>query len=137
MSEMEQQAWFDERRASVEAYLKDQGLQHGGVGLGPAWEVAPYVSVWAIQSRKTPGKVGWWAISGDLPSDYCSGGAECNHPRLAVKHIAETWKHAVSDHKLGDVTLGAIGIPAELKPMLASRAQTLLEWADDAGLWPD
>ncbi len=137
MTEAEEDAWFDEQRARVENYLKDQGCEHGGVGLGPAWEVTPYVSVWAIQSLKTPGKVGWWAISGDLPADYCSGGAECNHPRLAVKHIAETWRQAVADCKPGDATLGSMGIPAEFAELLASRAQMLLEWVDDPGLWPD
>jgi hypothetical protein len=65
-----EEKWCAECRRQVRRYLAGESVQHGRIGSWPAWHVAPYVSVWAIESRARPGCVGWWAICGDVPTDY-------------------------------------------------------------------
>jgi Domain of unknown function (DUF4826) len=83
-----EEQWCAERRAEVTAYLQRERVDHGRVGEWPAWHVAPYVSIWAIESKQRPGWVGWWAICGDLPTDYVSA-ETIKEPRDAVRSIAE------------------------------------------------
>ena len=132
--------WCAERREEVAAYLQREGLTHGQIGADPAWHVAPYVSVWAIESLAAPGKVGWWAISGDLPNDYVSGDS-AKDPREAVRAIALLWQEAADcmsrDEAHPTLRIGSGQRDQELAPLLASRAEMLLEWVDDAELWED
>jgi hypothetical protein len=65
----EDAAWADEQRGVVEAYLRGQGCDHAGVALEPRWFVRPHLALWAVRSRANPDLVGWWAISGDVPTD--------------------------------------------------------------------
>jgi len=134
--EAEEEAWCRSVRPKVIDYLASQKVTHGQVGNLPAWHLAPYVSLWAIESAKSPGWVGWWVIYGNLPTDYCSAD-ECRHPRLALRRLAESWKQALSETMPGAPTIGALGIPSAFAPLLASRAETLLGFAGDDGLWPD
>jgi len=134
--EAKEEAWFLSLRPRVVEYIGRQNIVHGRVGDIPAWHVAPYVSVWAIESAKSPENVGWWVIYGDLPTDYCAA-RECRHPRLAIRRFAETWKQALAETQAGAPTIGSIGIPADFAPLLAARADLLLSCADDDGLWPD
>jgi hypothetical protein len=83
--------WCDECHRTVAEYLAKQSVVHGEVGSWPAWHVAPYVSIWAIESLLAPGHVGWWAICGDLPTDYLSA-ATIKHPRKALLAFADLWK---------------------------------------------
>jgi hypothetical protein len=136
MTETDEEAWCAERRATVAEYLSDQGIVHGEIGEWPAWRAEPYVSVWAVESICSPGWVGWWAISGDLPTDYCSA-HDCRHPRLAVKKFAEQWRSAVEAIKPGDATLGDTSLPISLAPLLAKRADLLLQFVADNSLWPE
>jgi hypothetical protein len=95
--------WCDTRRADVEAYLKDAGVAHGRIGGWPAWHLAPYVSIWAIESLARPEWIGWWVITGDLPTDYISSAdiEPPQHPRKAVKAIAGRWLRMVDAWKNG------------------------------------
>jgi hypothetical protein len=82
--------WRSGQRVLIENYLLSQGVEHGRIGDRPAWDVAPYVSIWAIESLARPAWIGWWVISGDLPTDYISS-ADLDppqHPRKAVHAIA-------------------------------------------------
>jgi hypothetical protein len=132
--------WYVDRRNEVEECLSREGVAHGQVGEAPAWSVAPYVSIWAVESLENPGRVGWWAISGDLPNDYVSAkGINC--PRDAMRAIATLWREA-SEHMLrGEkhptFSIGVGDSDEELAPLLASRAKTLLGWADDPEVWED
>ena len=108
----------------------------GEVGEWPAWHIAPYVSVWAIESVIAPGSVGWWALCGDLPTDYCSA-TDCPSPRDAIAKIARTWQEAVAGTLPGDAMLKGLGLDASLAPMLTSRANLLLDWESDPAIWAD
>jgi hypothetical protein len=61
--------WCLSCRETVSDYLAQEGLQHGAVGEWPAWHVAPYVSIWAVESLLVKGQAGW--LVGDLrgPAD--------------------------------------------------------------------
>jgi hypothetical protein len=132
--------WCAERREEVAAYLQREGVVHGHIGAAPAWHVAPYVSVWAIESLATAGAVGWWAVSGDLPNDYVSA-SHAKTPREAVGAIALLWKEAAQYMSRGEphptFRIGSGLQDAELAPMLESRAETLLEWVKDPEVWEE
>ncbi|WP_457422632.1 DUF4826 family protein [Roseateles sp. P5_E7] len=132
--------WCAERREEIAAYLQREGLTHGQIGADPAWHVAPYVSVWAIESLIAPGAVGWWAISGDLPNDYVSAEGAKN-PREAVRSIALLWQETADYMSRGEahpsLRIGSGQQDHELAPLLASRAKLLLDWASDTELWED
>ena len=132
--------WFAECRVEVAEYLKHEGVTHGKIGEKPAWSVAPYVSIWAIESHKSPGSVGWWAISGDLPNDYVSG-SSAGTPQEAMRAIASLWKEKSQYMARGErhptFVIGTGENDEELASMLSSRAEMLLEWANDQEVWEE
>ncbi|WP_083850757.1 DUF4826 family protein [Novosphingobium sp. Rr 2-17] len=103
--------------------------------MGLRW---PYVAVWAIESVINPGCVGWWAVSGDLPTDYTGCGPE-RHPREGLRDIAARWQDAAekwSENKsVEGWSIGTAEDRATLAPLLASRAKMLLSFAADDDLW--
>lgn len=132
-TEAQDAAWCAEERLRLLDYL-DAGASHGGVGERPAWHVGPVVAVWAVGSLKAPGRTGWWAISGDLPCDFCTA-EEDDQPRDGLRRIVQGWRDAVAATKPGDETIHGLGLPADLAPLLRSRAEHLLEWVEDDSLW--
>lgn len=138
-----EEKWCEEQKAIVTDYLHSQGLVHGRVGDWPAWHVAPYVSIWAVESFKKPGWIGWWAICGDLPTDYISSSEiePPQHPRKAIKSIAERWLRYADEYEKGkkpaDFFIGKQESFEELLPLLFKRACLLIEWAEDDSLWSD
>jgi hypothetical protein len=82
-----EERWCEQQRVAVNEYLQSQGVKHGRVGDWPAWHVAPYVSIWAIESVNRPEWIGWWVICGDLPTDYISASdIELRIPVKAASH---------------------------------------------------
>ena len=132
----DEEAWCAERRNDVVQYVRGQGLAHGAVGEVPAWFTAPHISIWAIESVKAPGSVGWWAVSGDVPTDYCSA-HDCPHPRLAMKRFAEEWQSAIEQTRPDGATIGETGLPVSLLPLLKARADLFLKFSADDELWAD
>jgi hypothetical protein len=138
--EADVERWCAEQRQLAIKYLGLQPVTFGALGEWPAWHVAPYVSVWAVESVAEPGKVGWWIICGDLPTDYASG-AGTPDPRSAVAEFAERWKQLASAMERGEqhasFSVGEAGDAAELAPLLKSRAQLLSSWARDDSMWEE
>ena len=134
----EEERWCEQQRRKVEVYLAQAGVLHREVGEWPAWHIAPYVSIWAIESMKAPGWVGWWVISGDGPTDYVSS-ENIKHPRDAMRAIGQKWKeiseYTSSGHEHPSATIGSREDWPELAPLLAGRATMLLKWADDESIW--
>ena len=132
--------WCKDRRVAVSTYLESLGLKHGQIGEWPAWHVAPYVSVWAIESSANPNWIGWWVLCGDLPTDYISA-ENTAHPRDAMRAIAERWledaAHMARDEPLQNRFIGSPEQSAELAALLASRASVLINWADDESFWEE
>jgi Domain of unknown function (DUF4826) len=132
--------WCAERRLEVTEYLRGEGVTFGQVGGVPAWHVAPYVSVWAVESLNAPDSVGWWAVSGDMPNDYVSA-KSVSSPREAVRAIATLWQEASQYMARGEkhptFRIGSGERDDELSSMLASRSELLLEWVSDAEAWEE
>jgi Domain of unknown function (DUF4826) len=135
--------WCDERRRKVAEYLDAQGVKHGRIGEWPAWHVAPYVSIWAIESLRRPEWIGWWVISGDLPTDHISAAdiEPPQHPRKALRAFAEQWIKVVdawhNDREYRGLLITGGKRNRALAPLLASRARIFLDWSDDDSLWDD
>ncbi|KQU80841.1 MULTISPECIES: DUF4826 family protein [unclassified Rhizobacter] len=94
----------------------------------------------ADESIATPGFTGWWAVSGDMPNDHVSA-SKASNPREAVRAIAPLWQEAAQYMARGEkhptFRIGSGKQDEELAPMLASRAELLLEWVSDPQAWEE
>lgn len=135
--------WCIQRRSQVSDYLQSQNVKHGRVGDWSAWHVAPYVSIWAIESLARPDWIGWWVICGDLPTDYISSAdvESPQHPRKAIRAIADRWFKQVEAWKAGHdyegIRIAGPHSREELAPLLESRARLLWDWTDDESQWAE
>ena len=133
-----EEQWCEQQRIRVVEYLKIEKIDHGEIGEWPAFLVAPFVSIWAIESLKAPGWLGWWVISGDLPTDYVSA-INIKHPRDAMRSIAERWLEVASYMERGiehpDINIGSPLNQLELSSLLNVRARLLLECANNDSEW--
>jgi hypothetical protein len=132
--------WVAEQRDTVCAYLEREGVRHREVGEWPAWHLHPYLAVWAIESLVAPGRVGWWAISGDVPTDYVSF-ADADHPREVLRHFAREWARVSSSMLRGEEPPETvIGTPEQwpdLEDLLKRRCELLRRFAEDDAIWDD
>lgn len=130
--------WFREQRQIVLGHLQEQRVSHTGVADEPEWFIAPYVAVWSVGSLASPGRRGWWAVSGDLPTDYLSG-HDASDARTAVLAIATRWQdwatYLLADQDPPDASIGPPAMRRELGDLLQRRAQILIEWASQVFLW--
>jgi hypothetical protein len=137
---IDEEDWLLEEKQTVEEYLKREKIDHLGVGDYPAFHVHPYVALWAVQSKKFPGRIGWWSISGDLPTDYISGD-EGRHPREALRAFSRHWEELAAcmlrGEKHTDYSIGTPDQWPELGDLLQRRARIIAEWANDESLWID
>jgi hypothetical protein len=129
--------WLQTQRTNVKRYLAESGVKHGGV-LEVGWCLAPYVSVWPVRSGVASDKIGFWAISGDLPTDYLSG-HDAVDPREATRAFADRWeefsKYMLRGEEHPDMTVGNLENRIELGELLSARAKMLKEWSLDEGIW--
>jgi hypothetical protein len=138
-----EERWCNEQQKIVADYLRSQKVKHGRIGEWPAWHVAPYASIWAIESLARPEWIGWWVICGDLPTDYISSAdvKPAQHPRKAMRVFAQNWLKLVEAWKDGgeveNYRIAASSSHEELAPLLEARARLLMEWADNDSLWDD
>jgi hypothetical protein len=127
-------AWAGAQRERIVEYLASQRVDHGGVSLGPRWFLSPYVAVWAVRSNANPDQIGWWAISGDLPTDYITCTDERDDADVLLS-FSRQWKEAAAQMSAGKQVPGyRIGPPGgekELAPLLLSRAELLEDFAND------
>lgn len=130
--------WLTEQREVVVAYLSGQAVSHGGIPTAPEWFVAPYVSIWRVISGINPPVTGWWAISGDLPTDYLSS-HDAADARQAMREFARRWQTAAESMKRGEEPSEVrIGAPDEwpmLGDLLERRATLLWNWSGDDTQW--
>ena len=134
----QEELWIAEQRKRVVEFLRIEEVDHLGVGDCPAFHVHPCLALWAVQSKKASGTIGWWAISGDVPTDYISG-VGCAHPREALREFSRYW-HEVAEYMLrgerhSSVTIGKSDRWPELGNLLRTRAEILHEWASDGQIW--
>lgn len=135
-----EEAWVSREREKVVDYLSSQRCEHAGVGEWPAFHVDSYVALWAVQSPTASGQIGWWAISGDLPTDYMSSSSGY-HPRDALRHFSAEWMTVAEAMARGEehprTKIGPPELWPQMAPLLKSRAEILKDFADDDGIWED
>lgn len=133
-----EEAWVAEQRQTIADYLRSEGVQHGKIGEWPAWHVQPYLAIFAIESFVAPGRMGWWAICGDCPTDYLSF-ADANHPSEAMRQFGTQWKEQSTLMLRGEahskISIGKPDQWPELGHLLQRRAELLLSCADDDSIW--
>jgi hypothetical protein len=134
-----QEQWCAERRAEVIGYLFREQVTHDSVQERPQWFVAPYVSIWRVNSAK-PSDAGWWVICGDLPTDYVSARG-IDSPRQVMDVISRRW-FDVSEYLMrGEahprISIGTPESWPELAPLLKARASILDEWSKDEEMWEE
>jgi hypothetical protein len=139
-ADIEEEAWFAEERRKVEEYLRHEGVEHLGVDEVPAFHVHPYMAVWAVQSKVSPGRVGWWAFSGDLPTDYISR-KDAKDPREALDAVSRHWKELAGYMIRGEAHPEVIIGPPERWPqlgdLLQKRAEFIASMVADDEIWED
>lgn len=133
-----EERWCKERQAQVLAYLQAEKIAHGRVGEWPAWHIAPYVSIWAIESADRPDWVGCWVVCGDLPTDTIPAD-HYEHPRDALRAIAKRWLDVAARMRRGeahpDLRFSSAQAPEELMPILERRGAILLNWSNEDACW--
>lgn len=125
-------AWVAQQRELVTQYLASQRVDHGGVSVEPRWFLSPYVAVWAVRSAVDPERVGWWAISGDVPTDYMTCANERDDGDVLIA-FATRWRAAARRMAAGllpddGFTIGSPEDAADLAPLLATRAELLYDF---------
>jgi hypothetical protein len=127
-----------ETRRRVVEYLTREGVPHGGVAKEPQWFLHPSVSVWAVRSGRVEGAIGWFAIAGDLPTDYIST-ADTADAREAVRKFAQRWaalarsmRDRVPDP---DLSVGSPEDWPQLSELLHRRARLLADYASEDENW--
>lgn len=134
ITDPDEAAWAATQRKRVVDYLASQKVQHAGVSLEPRWFLCPYVAIWAVRSKANPARIGWWAISGDVPTDYITCGQEQDNADVLLS-FSRQWKEAAAQMATGAFLPGhRIGPPGrekELAPLLLSRAELLDDFAND------
>ena len=134
----DEDSWIEAERKHAEDYLREQGVEHLGVGEYPAFHVHPYLALWAVQSKSSPGAIGWWA--GDLPADYISR-SEGRHPREALQAFSRHWLEVSGFMLRGeehpDYRIGKPDQWPELGDLLRRRTDILQQYADDDGIWKE
>ena len=132
--------WVAAVRMRVEDYLTRENVDHFGVAEWPEFYVSPYLALWSVQSKAAPGKVGWWVISGDVPTDYITS---CNakSPRAALFEIIALWTKASNEMIQGkqspDYKLGNPKDWPKLGELLRKRVDILQSFASDDEFWAD
>ena len=134
----ELEAWVARELEKVTYYLEKESIESPNVGEWPAFEVAPYFAIWAVESKSAPGHVGWWAFSGDIPTDYVTKSGE-THPRNGLKDLLITWRSYIPKFKNNEtypgVKLGSGANLPKLGELLERRVSILEEWLYDDSLW--
>lgn len=133
-----EEEWVAAERVKVIAYLEAQKCSHAGVGEWPAFHIDPYVALWAVQSPSHLGRIGWWAISGDLPTDYMSSSSGY-HPREALRYFSSEWLAASEAMSRGEpyegVKIGRPELWPVMAPLLRKRAEILRGYAENDDWW--
>ena len=138
LDDAEFDAWVAEQRSHVEYYLTAHGIENPTVGPWPAFEVAPKFAIWAVESKEVSGRIGWWAFSGDCPTDYIAEDGQ-RHPRAALRRQLDAWRTYVSLLKRDEQPTNTRfdGDLPELGELLSKRVEILAAWVEDDDMWED
>jgi len=131
--EFDEEDWLDEQQDIAQLYMEKTGAQHGKIEKYPSFYVAPYLAVWAVESGKITNAVGWWVITGDVPTDYVSSSG-VGDARAALRAFAERWHNSVELFNKG-IADPAIRLNSETASLLEERTKILSDWVLDDSKW--
>ena len=135
------QPWVDQQRPLVLSYLHGISVDHLGLGEWPAFYIRPIFAIWAVQSKSRPGWVGWWAFSGDIPTDCVSRTNGNDDPRKALARLLDQWRRYIPHLELGnnppDVNIGSGNSRIALAGLLTKRIYLLERWHKDDTIWQE
>ena len=138
MNDTELENWISDQQSQVVQYLEKQGITTPNVASWPAFEIAPYFAIWAVESKQVSGKIGWWAFSGDCPIDYVTENGSC-HPRVALEQLIKNWEVYIPYMKSGKQPPNTKFTYEEdlvsLAGLLETRLSILRDWHKDDGIW--
>ncbi len=133
-----EEAWIQHMRRIASDYLRTENVYFRALDDKPAWHLAPITSVWAVESTKDPGYVGWWAFCGDHPCDYISSSV-AQTPRDALRVLGRNWQDLCGELRAGrepsDRSVGPRETWPEVIALLEPRAEHLLALTKDKNLW--
>lgn len=133
-----EQAWVSEQRETVCSFLKKEQVKYREIGEWPAWHVHPVLAIWAVESLLEPGRVGWWVVSGDVPTDYVSF-ADAEHPRKAILHFSKQWAEISTSMLHGKkhphMTIGSPDQWPVMGDLLGRRSKLMRKFATDDSVW--
>jgi Domain of unknown function (DUF4826) len=134
-----EEEWCKARAQEVAQCVHRLQLEHGRLGTWPAWHVAPYASIWAVERKDRPEWVGWWVVAGELPTDAIPA-HDLPTPRDALRAFGKRWVLHGASLDRGEVPIQWAHLPDSALPKLTaqlkSRGQALQVWADDESAWP-
>lgn len=129
--------WVAGQFSKVIDYLQLEKVRHGGIEPEPCWNLAPFVTVWAVTPRQ-PREPGFWVISGDLPTDYIEA-TTIPDVRQAMGAFAARWRDLADRMLRGDkhpeFTVGHPEDQLSVSKLLHNRATILQEFVEDEEAW--
>lgn len=126
MTEQEQQEWVREQYQEATKYLATQGLVTDSVIVEESRYLIPFLAIWKL--KVIDGSY-FWAISGDLPTDYNTIDAAPN-AREAARHFSLKWQmQAENLRKTNDKE------KEKFARLLVSRAEGLYDIFGQDELW--
>ncbi len=144
MNEQDEEKWIKNERHSVIQYIKRNVEEYGNIGEWPAFHIAPIIAVWAVESKKTPGWVGFWAFSGNLPGDVIqrNWNDKGDNPRKALSRMNDVWRTYIKHLEIGNnppnVNMGIDGSQRmDMAKMLNDKVKMFDEMVNDDDLWED
>ena len=130
--------WCAQQREHVDWFLDQQPIHPGRIGEWPAFHIAPHVAVWAIESGEEEDLLGWWVITGDLPTDYFSA-LELHHPREVLGEAANRWQMLLDNVAKGveddSISLPGLAENKELQEILRVRIELLRKTYGQEAFW--
>lgn len=136
--------WLEEQREHVLAYLAAEGAAFDGIEEcipdEPDFGVAPFLAVWPVLRPDNLDEVGYWVISGDLPTDYVSSD-DAADAREVLLYFSKSWAEVAACMKTGekhpDIAMPPPEMWPTLAPLLESRAEILRQYAEDDEIWEE
>ncbi len=133
-------AWIAECRKRLTDELGEECLRHCVIDEEPVAYAPGLACVWALHTPGAPDEVDWWAINGDVPTNYLPV-SEAPDPRAFLRAIAPYWRATAYVLERGDQPAELAPVPPEnrqrIGALLHRRADILDEWAADDEAWEE
>ncbi|WP_333796503.1 DUF4826 family protein [Rheinheimera sp.] len=120
--------WVRQQFQKANLHLAEQGIVMDNVAVQESRYLPPYVAVWKINALN---RQGYWAISGDLPTDYLEASGAID-AREALRAFSLRWQmkaQQLMNAGVQDQTT------ADYIQLLISRAHSLYDLFESENLW--